>query len=386
MPAPSLHEMLARLIAIPSVSSVNPAFDQGNRALIDEVAGWMASAGFAVEVIPIPGKPNKANVIGTLGQGPGGLVLAGHTDTVPCDEHLWTHDPFKLTEADGRLYGLGTSDMKSFIALALEAARGLDAAALKQPLILLATADEESSMAGAETLVRLGRPKARYAVIGEPTGLRPVRMHKGVMMEAIRITGHSGHSSDPSLGANAIEGMQQALAALLDFRTELQACHCNPLFHVPVPTMNLGYIHGGDNPNRICGHCELHIDVRLLPGMNMLELRDMLKERLGQAVTLPGLSLAVEPLFAGTPPMETPADSPLVRATEALTGHAAEAVPFGTEGPYLRELGMDVVVLGPGDIAQAHQPDEYLAMDRIEPTLALLRALIQRFCLSSQDG
>ncbi len=386
MPAPSLHEMLARLIAIPSVSSVNPAFDQGNRALIDEVAGWMASAGFAVEVIPIPGKPNKANVIGTLGQGPGGLVLAGHTDTVPCDEHLWTHDPFKLTEADGRLYGLGTSDMKSFIALALEAARGLDAAALKQPLILLATADEESSMAGAETLVRLGRPKARYAVIGEPTGLRPVRMHKGVMMEAIRITGHSGHSSDPSLGANAIEGMQQALAALLDFRTELQACHCNPLFHVPVPTMNLGYIHGGDNPNRICGHCELHIDVRPLPGMNMLELRDMLKERLGQAVTLPGLSLAVEPLFAGTPPMETPADSPLVRATEALTGHAAEAVPFGTEGPYLRELGMDVVVLGPGDIAQAHQPDEYLAMDRIEPTLALLRALIQRFCLSSQDG
>jgi acetylornithine deacetylase len=376
--------MLARLIAIPSVSSVNPAFDQGNRDLVDEVAGWMASAGFAVEIIPIPGKPNKANVIGTLGQGPGGLVLAGHTDTVPCDEHRWTHDPFKLTEADGRLYGLGTSDMKSFIALALEAARGLDAAALKQPLILLATADEESSMAGAETLVRLGRPKARYAVIGEPTGLRPVRMHKGVMMEAIRITGHSGHSSDPSLGANAIEGMQQALAALLDFRTELQACHCNPLFHVPVPTMNIGYIHGGDNPNRICGHCELHIDVRPLPGMNMLELRDMLKERLGQAVTLPGLSLAVEPLFAGTPPMETPADSPLVRATEALTGHVAEAVPFGTEGPYLRELGMDVVVLGPGEIAQAHQPDEYLALDRIEPTLALLCALIQRFCLQGE--
>jgi acetylornithine deacetylase len=384
MPAPSLHEMLARLIAIPSVSSVNPAFDQGNRALIDEVAGWMASAGFAVEIIPIPGKPGKANVIGTLGQGPGGLVLAGHTDTVPCDEHLWTHNPFRLTEADGRLYGLGTSDMKSFIALALEAARGLDPAMLKQPLILLATADEESSMAGAETLVRLGRPKARYAVIGEPTGLRPVRMHKGVMMEAIRITGHSGHSSDPSLGANAIEGMQQALGALLEFRTELQACHCNPLFHVPVPTMNLGYIHGGDNPNRICGHCELHIDVRPLPGMNMLELRDMLKERLGRAVTLPGLSLVVEPLFAGTPPMETPPDSPLVRAAEVLTGHAAEAVPFGTEGPYLRELGMDVVVLGPGDIAQAHQPDEYLALDRIEPTLALLRGLIQRFCINPQ--
>lgn len=385
MPAPSLHEMLARLIAIPSVSSVNPRFDQGNRALIDEVADWMEAAGFAVEIIPIPGKPDKANVIGTLGQGPGGLVLAGHTDTVPCDEHLWSYDPFKLTEADGRLYGLGTSDMKSFIALALEAARGLRAQDLKQPLIILATADEESSMSGAETLVKLGRPKARHAVIGEPTGLRPVRMHKGVMMEAIRITGHSGHSSDPSLGANAIEGMQQAMGALLEFRTELQSCHCNPLFHVPVPTMNLGYIHGGDNPNRICGHCELHIDVRPLPGMNMLELFEMLKERLDEAITIPGLSLQVSPLFSGTPPMETPANAPLVKATEALTGHPAEAVPFGTEGPYLRDLGMDVVVLGPGDIAQAHQPDEYLALERIDPTLDLLRALIQRFCLTPDE-
>ena len=383
MPAPALHEMLARLIAIPSVSSVNPLFDQGNRALIDEIAGWMEAAGFAVEIVPLPGRPDKSNVIGTLGQGAGGLVLSGHTDTVPCDPELWTHDPFRLTEADGRLYGLGTSDMKSFIALALEAARGLNASELKQPLIILATADEESSMAGAEALVKLGRPKARHAVIGEPTGLRPIRMHKGVMMEAIRIRGRSGHSSDASLGANALEGMQQALGALLDFRTELQRCHCNPLFHVPVPTMNLGYMHGGDNPNRICGHCELHIDVRPLPGMDMLELRDMLRERLQQAVTLPGLNLTLEPLFPGTAPMETPPDAELVKVTERLTGHTAGAVAFGTEAPYLRELGMDVVVLGPGDIAQAHQPDEYLALERIPPTLELLRGLIQRFCLTA---
>ena len=384
MPAPALHEMLARLIAIPSVSSVNPLFDQGNRALIDEIAGWMEAAGFEVEIVPLPGRPDKANVIGTLGQGAGGLVLSGHTDTVPCDPELWTHDPFRLTEADGRIYGLGTSDMKSFIALALEAARGLNASELKQPLIILATADEESSMAGAEALVKLGRPKARHAVIGEPTGLKPIRMHKGVMMEAIRIRGRSGHSSDPSLGANALEGMQQALGALLDFRAELQSCHCNPLFHVPVPTMNLGYIHGGDNPNRICGHCELHIDVRPLPGMNMLELREMLRERLQQAVTLPGLSLTLEPLFPGTAPMETPPDAELVKVTERLTGHAAGAVAFGTEAPYLRELGMDVVVLGPGDIAQAHQPDEYLSLARIPPTLELLRGLIQRFCLTAE--
>ncbi len=381
MPAPSLYEMFARLIAIPTVSSVNPAFDQGNRALIEELAGWMEDAGFAVELIPLPGRPDKANLIGTLGEGPGGLVLSGHTDTVPCDAGLWRHDPFRLCESDGRLYGLGMADMKSFLALALEAARGLQASALKAPLILLATADEESSMAGVRELVRLGRPRARHALIGEPTGLIPVRMHKGVMMEAIRIRGRSGHSSDPSLGANAIEGMQQVMGALLAFRAEMQARFHHPLFHVPVPTMNLGYIHGGDNPNRICGQCELHIDLRPLPGMDMQALREELLERLHRALSLPGLSLELEALSAGTPPLETPADSPLVRACEELTGYAAQAVAFGTEAPYLAGLGMDVVVLGPADIAQAHQPDEYLALERIPPTLDLLRTLIRRFCL-----
>ncbi|MDX9768082.1 MAG: acetylornithine deacetylase [Ectothiorhodospiraceae bacterium] len=385
MPAPELMHMLRRLIESPSVSSVSPAFDMGNRALIDELAGWCESAGFAVEVMPLDETPPKANLVATMGSGPGGLVLAGHTDTVPCDPGLWSSDPFRLDERDNRLYGLGTSDMKSFLALALEAAGRFDPRDFRRPLVILATADEESSMCGAKAIADAGRPLGRYAVIGEPTGLRPIRMHKGVLMEAIRVTGRSGHSSDPSLGNNALEGMHRVLGEILRWRAELQAAWRNPQFKVEVPTLNLGHIHGGDNPNRICGQCELHIDLRPLPGMDPDELRAQMEKRLARELEGTGLGLEVFRLFEGIPPMETPADSPLVRTAERLTGHAAEAVAFGTEGPYLRRLGMDVLVLGPGDIEQAHQPDEFLALDRIRPTLDLLEDLIRRFCVDPQN-
>ena len=139
-PAPTLLEMISRLVATPSMSSVNPSFDTGNRAVIDLLAGWLADLGFAVEVMPLPQWPDKANLIATLGTGPGGLVLAGHTDTVPYDDGRWDHDPFILTEQDGRLYGLGTSDMKAFLAMAVEAGRGLRPEQLSAPLIILATA------------------------------------------------------------------------------------------------------------------------------------------------------------------------------------------------------------------------------------------------------
>jgi acetylornithine deacetylase ArgE len=254
---PPLMEMMRRLIGAPSVSSVTPGFDQSNRSVIDLLADWLDSLDFTVEVLPLSRQPGKSNLIATLGRGPGGLVLAGHTDTVPYDEGRWRTDPFRLTEADNRLYGLGTSDMKAFFALAIEAARHCRAETLQAPLIILATADEESSMDGAKDLVALGRPRARYALIGEPTGLRPVHMHKGIIMEAIHVYGHAGHSSNPQLGASALEGMHKVLGDLLAWRGELQAAHHDPRFAVPVPTLNPGYIQGGDNPNRICAHCEL---------------------------------------------------------------------------------------------------------------------------------
>jgi acetylornithine deacetylase len=380
--APSLIRMLQDLIGTLSVSSVTPAFDHGNRPLIDLLAGWLADAGFRVEILTIPGHPDKFNLLGTLGSGPGGLVLAGHSDTVPFDAPLWKHDPLKLTESDGRYYGLGTSDMKSFLALAIESARGLSARDLTCPLMILATADEESAMHGARALVDAGRPLGRYALIGEPTNLRPVRLHKGVMGEAVRLVGRSGHASDPSLGNNALDGMHAVMTAVMAWRDELQLRHRHPAFKIPYPTINLGHIHGGDNPNRICGECELHLDLRVLPGLDPADLRAELTRRVEEVGERRGLQWSVAPLFESIPAAETPAESALVRACEILTGHAAEAVSFGTEAPFFNRLGMDTVILGPGDIAQAHQPDEYLSLDRIAPTLQILRALIQQFCQS----
>lgn len=380
---PPIKEMLHKLIATPSISSVSPEFDQSNRDVIDLMANWLDGLGFAVEIMPLPHQPHKANLIATLGTGPGGLVLAGHTDTVPYDHQQWNYDPFALTETQDRFYGLGIADMKNFFALAIEAACSFEAKDFQCPLILLATADEESSMEGAKALVELGRPKARYAVIGEPTGLKPVHMHKGIIMEAVHVHGHAGHSSNPALGANALEGLHHVLGLLLNWREELQQNNSDRRFAVPVPTLNLGLVSGGDNPNRICAHSQVHFDLRMLPGMNIDLLRQELDRRLQQLAGQSPLRYSRESLSDGTPPLHTPADSPLVKTLEKLTGHASQAVAFCTEGPYLNSLGMDTVILGPGDIAQAHQPDEYLALDRIQPTIELLKNLIQQFCLTA---
>lgn len=377
---PDTLSMIRSLIGIPSISSTTAAIDQSNLGVIETLHSWLSDLGFHCEVMPIPGEPHKANLIATLGSGPGGLVLSGHTDTVPCDPELWQSDPFTLTERDNRLYGLGTCDMKGFLALAVEAAKKFADEPPKAPLIILATADEESSMSGARALVDAGRPLARAAVIGEPTGLKPIRMHKGMMMEAVRIEGQAGHSSDPSLGANALEAMNGVMNELLSIRQELQAKHQNASFKVNVPTMNLGCIHGGDNPNRICGRCELEFDLRPLPGMSMQGLRDLIGERLSGIEARHRVSLQVRSLFPGIPPFEQRASSELVTTVERLTGHSAEAVAFGTEAPFLQSLGMETLVMGPGSIDQAHQPDEFLALDQITPTLNLLHSLIRQYC------
>lgn len=378
---PSLPDLLAQLIATPSISGTSADLDMSNRAVIDLLAGWLDDSGFEVRILPIPNHPDKFNLIATLGLGTGGLVLSGHSDTVPFDAGRWTHDPFKLQQANGRYYGLGISDMKSFFGFAIEAARSFDPKKFKHPLIILATADEETSMSGAQALTAQDLAQGRFAVIGEPTGLRPVRQHKGILMEAIKLRGQSGHSSDPRFGNNALEGMHEVIAALLEFRQELQQRHQNPAFGVPVPTLNLGHIHGGDNPNRICGECELHIDLRPLPGMALEPLRASLRERVLAVANTHQLHCEFEMLFAGINAMQTSATSPIVTAAETLTGYASETVAFGTEGPYLNHMGIDTLILGPGDIDQAHQPDEFLRLDRIEPTLILLKQLINKFCV-----
>lgn len=379
MPIPALKAQFATLIAAPSVSCTQALWDQSNGPVIEPLAAWLTDLGFHCDIQTV--RPGKFNLLASYGSGPGGLVLAGHSDTVPSNPSLWTGDPLQLREADNRWYGLGSCDMKGFFPLIIEAVKPLLDQTFRQPLLILATCDEESSMSGARALAAAGRPLGRAAVIGEPTGLRPIRLHKGVMMERIEILGQSGHSSNPAYGHSALEAMQQVMGGLLELRQTWQQQYQNPQFDVPQPTLNLGCIHGGDNPNRICGQCALEFDLRPLPGMDPEQLRAAIRQKLHEVAERHQVSVDYQPLFPAVPAFEQAATSELVQIGEQLTGHRAEAVAFGTEAPYLQQLGCETLILGPGDIACAHQPDEYLELSRIEPTLQLLRGLIRHYCL-----
>lgn len=382
-----------QLVAAPSISSSLPEYDSSNKAVIDLLAQWLSPLGFECQIIQVPkerlNEADKYNLIATLGTGPGGLVLSGHTDTVPCDPERWNSDPFKLTERDGKLYGLGTCDMKGFFALAIEAIENIlkqlgnpKTLTLQQPLIILATADEESSMSGARELVTQGKPKGRYAIIGEPTGLKPVRMHKGIMMETVRLTGNAAHSSNPALGINAIDAMHDVMTELKSYRQELADNHQNKAFEVEVPTLNFGCLHGGDNPNRICGGCELAFDLRALPGMSNEQLREEMSQRIKPIAQQHNVAFELESLFPGVPSFATDKTSKLVTLAEKLTNHQAHSVAFATEAPFMQQLGMETLVLGPGSIDQAHQLDEFLSLDQIQPTVKLLSQFIHTFCIN----
>jgi len=372
----TFKDLFREIVASNSISSVSPQLDQGNLDVINLLANYLTDLGFNCEQMQVA--ENKANLIATYGTGTGGLVLAGHTDTVPCNEQLWKSDPFVLSERDNRWYGLGSCDMKGFFPLAIEAAKHHLDKQFQQPLIILATADEESSMAGARALVEAGVPKARRAVVGEPTGMRPVSLHKGIMVEQLIIRGRSGHSSDPSLGINAMESMQRIMGQLMVLRDQMQQ-HRHPGFTIDYPTLNLGCIKGGDNANRICGDCSLAFEIRPLPGMDMDQLQKDIEQHIERIALADKVHWALEKLLV--PPFCAEDHSEIVSLCEKLTGHHRQSVAFATEAPYLQKLGMDVVVLGPGDIDVAHQPDEYLSMDRIKPTIDFLSQLIGHCCL-----
>lgn len=374
-------KLLAELVAQNSISSPQAEWDHANQAVIERLSEWFKALGFKVDVLPVSEKDGKYNLVATLGEGDQGLVLAGHTDTVPYDQKRWETDPFKLTYQHGNFYGLGTCDMKGFFPIIVEALRGLEGAKLRQPLIILATADEESSMAGARAIARDGALKARAAVIGEPTSIRPIRMHKGIMMESIRVTGRSGHSSNPALGNSALEGMHRFMTELLDYRAQLQARYQNRDFAVSGPTLNLGHIQGGDSPNRICAHCALSFDLRPLPGMCIEDLQTdirALAERVGMAS---GLDIAHSSLVEPVPAFETESCAELVSVCERLTESSAESVAFATEAPFLSSMGIETLVMGAGSIDQAHQPNEYLADQQVQRMASVLKQLISHYCL-----
>lgn len=379
---------VSELVAADSVSSPDPSWDSSNRRVISHITNYAEQDGWSVDIQTLEETADgKANLIATLGEvasdasEPAGLVLSGHTDTVPFDAGGWDSDPLRLTERDGRLYGLGSTDMKGFFAIALEAASAFDPKDFKAPLYLLATADEESTMRGARSLRRDHLPLARAAVVGEPTDLRPMRMHKGIMMQGVKLRGQSGHSSDPSLGNNVIDALPTLLSVLSNYRDELATKFRCELMAVPVPTINFGCVHGGDSPNRICGELDFSFDVRMLPGLEYQDVERDLNARLVEIAAQHDIDIEMRRLVEPVPAFEQAADSELVVACEQASGHASDAVNFATEAPFLKSLGLETIVMGPGSIDVAHQPNEYMPMDQIQPAIGTLRELIRRYCL-----
>ena len=383
---PNVKTCFTELIASESISALDEILDKSNHGVIQLLHNWLSDLGFTCQTQVVKDTRDKLNLLATLipqnGSNTGGLLLAGHTDTVPFDNNRWQSNPFKLMDKDNRWYGLGTCDMKGFFALVIAALEQIPLNQLNKPLYILATADEETTMKGAKDFAEHTDISPDYAIIGEPTSLKPVYMHKGHLTQGIRITGRSGHSSDPDKGLNAIEIMQKVIEQLLKLKQLLAEKYQETAFSVPHPTLNFGHIHGGDAVNRICGCCELHIDIRPIPGLPISELELLIKQFLSPIKSEYPNAIDSYCLYPPNEPFCGNKDDFWTQQASQLLNTQAEVVNYATEAPYISKLGCQTLVLGPGSIEQAHQPDEYLDTKFINPTITLLKELIINSCFN----
>ena len=174
--------------------------------------------------------------------------------------------------------------------------------------------------------------------------------------------------------------MYEVIHAILQYRHALADQFRDESFSVPVPTLNLGHIHGGDNPNRICANCELHYDLRVLPGMNIDIVRENLREQLTKVAVKRNLRCEFTSLYEGTPALSTPETSKIVSIAEEISGQPSDAVVFATEAPYFSEMGTETIIFGPGNINVAHQPDEFILQEQIELSVQMYRSFIEKIC------
>ncbi len=380
MPNYSFIEAYEKIIGIPSISAFEASMDMSNRPIIDWLAGVFADLGFRISIHPVPGTRNKFNLLAQVGSGEGGLLLAGHSDTVPFDEGRWQQDPFTLLQKDHKLYGLGTCDMKGFFAFILEALKTVPLNKLQKPLYILASADEETSMAGARFFAQQQLIRPDMAIIGEPTELKPIARHKGHMAHSLEVEGKAGHSSDPDRGVNAIEIMYQAIGRLMTLRDNLAREYRDPNFTVPQATMNLGHIHGGDGENRICGHCQLNFDLRCVPQLSDEAAIAMIDEALAPVQAQYPDRISRSLMYPTAPAFACKNAHGIIELAQELTGFQVENANYATEAPFVNQLGCDTLVLGPGSINQAHQPDEFISLDYVNPTVNLLQGMIKHVC------
>ncbi|NNF44638.1 MAG: acetylornithine deacetylase [Phycisphaerales bacterium] len=363
--------LLARLVAFDSVSS------RPNRPIADFLCAYLEDAGVRVERDEHDGGA-KVNVRAAVGPDPGptrdGLLLCGHLDVVPADEPEWDGDPFTLRAAGDRLYGRGTTDMKGFVALAVNrlcAAADTHAA----PLVLLLTCDEEVGGIGAQRLSARWGPERwpRATVIGEPTQLRVVRMHKGHLKLRVTVEGRAAHSGSPQLGINAIARATPVLSALDALRATLagERAPASVFFpEVPAPVLNIGRIEGGSAVNVVPDRCVIDVGVRLLPGASVPAFLERFEASVGDDARVEVVN--------DNPPMESAAGTPLDTCARSLVDQTESiGVSFASDGGVLqRDLGCVCILFGPGDMAVAHRPNEYLETAELTRGAALLEQLV----------
>ncbi len=375
--------MIRRLVAFDTTSS------KSNLALIDAVRGYLAAHGVESRLVPDESGA-KANLFATIGPAiEGGVALAGHTDVVPVEGQPWSSEPFTLAERDGRLYARGTSDMKSFIAIALALVPEFQKRGLKRPLHLCFSYDEEIGCFGMPRLLaKLGRelPRPALAIIGEPTEMKVVHAHKGVWSQSTTITGRDGHSSAPQRGVNAILYMGRFIAYLerLGERLREQGMRGVPPgleFDPPWSTVGMGRIRGGTAMNIIPRTCTLDWEVRVLPGIEPAPiraevdawLRDELLPQLRRDA--PEATIVTEKI-AAVPALQPEENGVAETLALRLTGaNRAVTAAFASEAGQFQETGISAVMCGPGSIAQAHQPDEFITLEQVAAGEAFLRRL-----------
>lgn len=371
-------QTLAELVRLDSVSA------RSNVEIVSYLAARVEIAGMCARMFPYTDAAGvkKFNLI-CVSPGVNAdemaveLALVGHTDTVPYDP-AWT-DALTLTEREGNLYGRGACDTKAFIAAALTAIEEIDLARLARPLALIFTADEEVGCLGAKQLAESRALSARYAIVGEPTSLQPMRAGKGYCLAEVRVGGREGHSAYPALGASAIFRAARLIGRIERVAEALQA-QPHAAFDPPYTTVNVGVINGGTAKNIIAGECRFTLEWRPIPGQaatRVVELIQAEVENLRAAEA--DFECHIEILRLDEA-METSADSPLVAELERLTGQAASTVAFGTEAPQLIEMGAQAVVFGPGQIRTAHRTGEFVPVAELDACVEILTRAIEKFC------
>ena len=329
----------------------------------------------------------KTNLVVTAGpeaDDRDGLVLSGHMDVVPADEADWRSDPFELTEAGDRYVGRGTADMKGFLALAANRLASLPIERLRRPLALVFTYDEEVGTLGARRFTETYRPLERlprHVVIGEPTGLRAVRAHKGMVRLRLEFTGRAAHSGYPHLGRSAIEPAARAIVALATLRAEMELerpPHGELFPEVPFVALNVGTVTGGSAANVIPDRCEIQLGIRVLPGMTMDDIAARVRAAVVRAVHEPFTLEAM----SESPPMLLDPGAPIHRAVcDAVGQQETHSVMFASDAGWFQRAGFQSVLFGPGSIEVAHQPNEFIPVAEFRRAGDLLDGLIRRSCV-----